>query len=140
MRLRVTEQLNKSCLHYACTAGHLDVVEYLCDHGGNDFLVLRDSVSCLHQDNRVHDTRECVCVINLNVPLINLNVLLINLNVSESRQTDVAFSSRPLIVALMHDCAVWSREIGRAFTTPARRAAWMWSNICVHAGTRSRSF
>ena len=42
---RVRVQNNASCLYIACQEGHLDVVKYLCERGGEKLLMLTTMVS-----------------------------------------------------------------------------------------------
>jgi hypothetical protein len=44
----LAEQHGWSCLHQACEKGRLDVVEYLCERGGEALLMLQDKVCVCH--------------------------------------------------------------------------------------------
>jgi hypothetical protein len=63
----MAEQNGSSCLDSACIEGHMDVVKYLCERGGQELLMFQDMVSdwaccCKTSTNACRHLRTCVHV------------------------------------------------------------------------------
>jgi hypothetical protein len=57
-----------SCLHTACQWGHLEVVKYLCERGGEELLMLTDkvSVTCAKREERERERESMVFISYFN--------------------------------------------------------------------------